>query len=158
MINFDELDFESELEKVREELNPLYAKHELLHELIQECYSKGDFESETVKFLSGKVEDINARLDILRDIRDHLANLAGGAPFNVKRRVGIYMVRYGLTEEQAELFLSVHKQHMAAMGTENQNKYSLSAVRNVKWDEEEQTVNVYYDDNWWHYDHHCCWY
>jgi hypothetical protein len=157
-INFEEINFADELEKVTEEIDPLYVKHALLHEMIREFFDKGDFESETVTYLMQKKDSINNRLDTLIPVRDYLRNLEQGVPFYVKTRVGRYMARYGLSEEQAKLFLAVHKQHIAAMGTENQKKYSLSAVQNIKWDEEEQTVNVYYDDTWWHYDRRGCWY
>jgi hypothetical protein len=63
-----------------------------------------------------------------------------------------------LTDQQKELFLSVHKAHMRAMGTENQKKYALENVVKVAWDKKDQTVNVYYEDNWWHYDKRGCWY
>lgn len=63
-----------------------------------------------------------------------------------------------LTDEQKQLFLNVHKSHMKAMGTDNQKKYALENVKKVVWDEKEQTVNVYYEDIWWHYDKRGCWY
>lgn len=65
---------------------------------------------------------------------------------------------YGLTKEQAEMFLNTHEKHMKAFGTENQKKYALENVRSVKWDEESKTVNVYYDDIWWHYTKNGEWY
>lgn len=63
-----------------------------------------------------------------------------------------------LTETQQQLFLRVHEKHLKAMGTDNQRKYALENVKKVAWDREEQTVNVYYEDTWWHYDKRGCWY
>jgi hypothetical protein len=65
---------------------------------------------------------------------------------------------FGLKPEQYFLFLETHVKHLKAMGQENQKKYCLSKIRNIVWDENEQTVNVYYDDNWWHYDKNGNWY
>lgn len=66
--------------------------------------------------------------------------------------------KFNLTQQQFDLFLRVHRAHMKAMGSDNQLKYSLSNIRKLAWDEGEQTVNVYYDDEWWHYNKKGCWY
>lgn len=56
-----------------------------------------------------------------------------------------------LTSEQQQFFMKMHQRHMKAMGTDNQKKYALVNVKKVAWDKEEKTVNVYYEDAWWHY-------
>lgn len=63
-----------------------------------------------------------------------------------------------LTDEQKALFERVHKRHMTAWGRENQRKYARHNIVELKWDEEEKTVNVYYPDVWWHYDEKGDWY
>lgn len=65
---------------------------------------------------------------------------------------------FGLTTWQYFQFLTTHVRHLKAMGTENQKNYCLSKVKNVEWDENEQTINVYYEDIWWHYDQDGNWY
>lgn len=56
-----------------------------------------------------------------------------------------------LTVEQQQFFIRMHHSHMKAMGTDNQKKYSAKNIKKVAWDKEENTVNVYYQDIWWHY-------
>lgn len=63
-----------------------------------------------------------------------------------------------LTKDQAKLFQSMHKKHLSAMGTEMQKKYSLENLKKVVWDNSENCLKVYYDDNWWHYDSRGCWF
>jgi hypothetical protein len=155
---FEELGLEDELEKVREEALSYSAKHELLHEMIREFYGKGDFESDTVEYLRQKIAAVTARTNTLHDVRKYLRNLKNGVPLHVRPTVGRFMTRFGLTEEQSKLFLDIHKSHMAAMGSDNQAKYSLAAVRNVVWDREDDCIKVYYDDIWWHYDRRGQWY
>jgi hypothetical protein len=157
--SFEELtfDFQNDYEKVREDFHAYSAKSQLLHEMIMERYQIKDFESEVVKVLEKKRGEINALSDKFYDVQKYLNNLRKGYPFNVSRRVGRCMVEFGLTQEQAELFLNIHKCHMAAMGSENQTKYSLAYVRNVIWDAEDDCLKVYYDDIWWHYDRRGCW-
>lgn len=65
--------------------------------------------------------------------------------------------KFGLTHEQAKLFVSVHKQHMKAMGTENQRKYALANISKVIWDPKDKCIKVYYPDVWWHYDNRGGW-
>lgn len=158
MLDFETLDLKEVLESVREELNPLYVKHEHLHEMVREFYDKKDFESETVRYLQGKLDDLNARLDTLRKVRDYLSNLVQDVPFYVNRRVGRYMARFGLTEEQARLLVDVYKKHRKSMGTEEKNKYLLAAVYNVAWIEEENCLHLHFEDNWWHYCPDGTWY
>jgi hypothetical protein len=65
---------------------------------------------------------------------------------------------FGLTPEQYFLFLSTHVKHLKAMGAQNQKKYSLSKVKNVQWDQQENCIKVYYEDSWWHYTKDHMWY
>jgi hypothetical protein len=158
--SFEELqfDFQTEYEKANENFHEYSDKSQFLHEMIMEFYGKKDFESETVKFLLSKSEVTRKQSDKFYDIQKYLNNLKDGMPFNVSRRIGRYMVKFGLTPEQAEMFLNIHKSHMAAMGSENQKKYGLAYVENVVWDQEEQCLKVYYEDIWWHYDRQGSWY
>jgi hypothetical protein len=156
---FEELsfDFKTAYEKAREEWIDCSAKCQLLHEMIMDRYQIKDFESEVLKVLEEKRVEIKTQEDKLYDIQKYLNNLTKGYPFNVSPRVGRHMVKFGLTLEQSEMFLNIHKSHMAAMGSENQKKYSLAYVENVIWDQEEDCLKVYYDDIWWHYDRRGCW-
>lgn len=61
------------------------------------------------------------------------------------------MKSFGLSGAHQKWFLRVHRKHMDAFGVENQKKYSLENVKKVKYDQKEGTINVYYEDNWWHY-------
>lgn len=65
---------------------------------------------------------------------------------------------FGLTFEQYALFLTVHVQHLSAMGLENQKKYCLSKIKNIEWDSNDNCIKVYYEDNWWHYTKDETWY
>ncbi|MFT9494585.1 MULTISPECIES: hypothetical protein [Bacillota] len=65
---------------------------------------------------------------------------------------------FGLTPDQYDLFMRVHKRHMKAMGTENQRKYAIENIKKVVWDKKEDCLKVYYDDVWWHYDKREDWY
>jgi hypothetical protein len=158
--SFEELtfDFQMDYEKVREEWIAYSAKSQLLHEMIRERYQLKDFDSETLQILDQKIVQIRTQADKLYDVQKYLNNLSKGYPFNVSSRVGRLMVKFGLTQEQAEMFLNIHKSHLAAMGSENQKKYGLAYVQNVIWDATDDCLKVYYDDIWWHYDRRGHWY
>lgn len=151
---FDELtsDFEALYERVRGQWIDCTAKVQLLQEMVLERYQIKDYESEVVKVLEDKRKQIHAQEDKLYDVQKYLNNLRRGYPFNVSLRVGRYMVKFGLTQEQTEMFLDIHKNHMAAMGADNQKKYSLLHLQNIIWDQEKDCLKVYYEDIWWHYD------
>ncbi|WP_226677267.1 hypothetical protein [Mesobacillus jeotgali] len=151
MVNFEQLEIEAPLKEVREKLDPLYVKHECLHEMLQELYGKKDFDSETVIYLLRKIDELNKRMDILRDIRNYLTNMVDGVPFYVNTRVGMYMARFGLAEEQAQLLVGVYKEHRKSMGLEDRKKFLLAAARKVEWVEEENCLHVHFKDTWWHY-------
>jgi hypothetical protein len=152
------IDFQNDYEEVREKFDAYCAKAQLLHEMIMDRYQIKDFESEVVKVLEKKRAEIKELTDKFYDVQKYLNNLRKGYPFNVCRRVGRHMVKFGLTQEQAEMFLNIHKSHMAAMGAENQKKYALYNVQNVIWDSAKDCLKVYYEDIWWHYDRRGCWY
>jgi hypothetical protein len=158
--SFEELtfDFQNGYERAREEWIAYSTKTQLLSEMIMERYQLKDFDSETLQFLDQKMVQIRTKADTLYDVQKYLNNLKDGIPFNVSRRAGRYMVKFGLTQEQAEMFLNIHKSHMAAMGSEDQKKYSFAYVQKVIWDEEEDCLKVYYEDIWWHYDRRGQWY
>lgn len=158
MIEIDGFDFEPVLKEVREELNPLYVKHEVLHQMIREFYAEKDFESETVRYLDKKLVELNARMDTLQTVRDYLENLGRGVPFYVNRRVGRYMARFGLTEEQAQLLVDVYRKHWKTMGEDDKSKYLLAAVYKVDWVEEEKCLLVHFRDTCWHYSVDGSWY
>lgn len=154
---FEELGLEYEYEKVYEEYNVFHIKHGFIHELLREVIKKGDMESDAYKFLDKKKDLISERVDTLSAIQRYLWNIKDGIPFNISRSVYRQMEKHGLTKEQAELFLSVHRSHKKAMGTENQQKYALHYVRKVTWNEKENCLHVHYDDIWWHYDRRGQW-
>ncbi|MCM3573330.1 hypothetical protein M3172_08990 [Mesobacillus subterraneus] len=158
MVKVDELDINPALEKVREELDPLYVKHEYLHEMIREFYANKDFESETVRYLDKKLDELNARMDTLRKVRDYLENLVRGIPFYVNRRVGRYMARFGLAEKQAQLLVDVYKEHWKTICEEDKSKYLLGGVHKVDWVEEEKCLHVHFGDTWWRYSVDGSWY
>lgn len=64
----------------------------------------------------------------------------------------------GLSDEQKQLFDRVYSRHMAAMGTEKRKKYSVDHLKEIKWNETEKCLEVYYNDDWWHYDTKGDWY
>ncbi|WP_410989188.1 hypothetical protein [Bacillus cereus] len=68
------------------------------------------------------------------------------------------MQLFELTDEQWGWFIQIHKRHMKAFGTENQKKYALENIINIQYDKEKDTLIVYYDDIWWHYNRHGDWY
>ncbi|QQY96011.1 hypothetical protein [Bacillus thuringiensis] len=51
-----------------------------------------------------------------------------------------------------------HERHMQAFGTKNQKKYALINVKDIIWDEDEDCLKVYYEDEWWHYTRELEWY
>jgi hypothetical protein len=155
---FETLVSEYDYEKVREEWFVYCAKSDLLHEMQMELRSKKDYDSETWKFVDNKLDIIREQREKFYTIQKYLLNLTKGFPFHVSYRVGRYMIKFGLTEEQSELFLSVHKSHLAAMGIESQMKYKLPYVQKVVWDQEKDCLKVYYDDVWWHYLKEGTWY
>lgn len=70
----------------------------------------------------------------------------------------VYKDKFQLSPENFDWFIQIHRRHMQAWGTENQNKYSLPNVRNVIYDKVEDCLKVYYEDIWWHYDRRGNWY
>lgn len=64
----------------------------------------------------------------------------------------VYNEKFKLSREHYEWFIKTHRAHMQAWGMENQKKYSLPNVRDVKYDKREDCLKVYYEDVWWHYD------
>lgn len=158
MIRIEELDIRSALEEVRGTIGPLLVKHEHLHEMLREFYDKKDFDSETVIYLLRKINELNKRLDTLDKVRDYLINMYDGIPFQVNMRVGRYMKRFGLTEDQAQLLMDVHNDHWQSMGSEDREKYLLAAARNVEWIEEEKCLHVHFEDAWWLYLSNGSWY
>jgi hypothetical protein len=63
-----------------------------------------------------------------------------------------------LTIDQQELFQRVHQKHLQALGTEARKFYTIDQIREVRWDHEDETVNVYFEDDWWHYTDDEKWY
>jgi hypothetical protein len=151
-------DFQLEYERVREQWFVLSAQTDLLNEMIIDCYDNNNFDSETVMFIERKREIKRQQREKFYDVQKYLGSLKDGIPFNVKRTVWRTMNRFGLTSEQAGMFLSIHRSHMKAMGEENQKKYALPNVRKVVWDEKDDCLKVYYEDTWWHYDRRGTWY
>ncbi|WML38671.1 hypothetical protein RCG19_15900 [Neobacillus sp. OS1-2] len=70
----------------------------------------------------------------------------------------VYNEKFKLSSEHFNWFMLVHRQHMQAFGTENQKKYSLPNILDVKYDKQEDCLKVYYKDIWWHYDRRGHWY
>lgn len=65
---------------------------------------------------------------------------------------------FDLMKEQFDLFMKVHNKHMEAFGSENKKKYAMENVKRVVWDQEEDCLKVYYEDEWWHYTKDLTWY
>ena len=63
-----------------------------------------------------------------------------------------------LDQTQKELLVSVYKKHLLAMGTVTRNEYIPEKIIKVKHDKNENTVNIYFKDNWWHYQKDHTWY
>lgn len=56
-----------------------------------------------------------------------------------------------LTKEQQVLLERVYQRHMAAMGTDTKKQYVIENIKEVEWDQKEKTVNIHFEDIWWHY-------
>lgn len=64
-----------------------------------------------------------------------------------------------LTDSQKELLDRVYVKHQSCMETEEKEKHQIKNITEVKWDETENCLKVYYDSgNWWHYDIKGEWY
>lgn len=65
-----------------------------------------------------------------------------------------------LTDQQKELFHRVYEKHLAAMGTEKRKKYEPSQLKEIKWNQSENCLHVYWkgDTDWFHYDTRGTWY
>lgn len=160
MVDFESLDFKTSLEDVREKLNPLYVKHECLHEMLNELYDKKDFGSDTVKYLHKQIDELNARMEILQKIRDYLGNLVDGVPFQTKRRLARYMAQFGLSEEHAALLVNTYKEHRKSMSPEDRQKgkFLLVMAEKAEWNEEENCLHVQFEDTCLHYCPDRTWY
>ncbi len=65
---------------------------------------------------------------------------------------------FSLTEIQRKLFLETYKKHLSAMGTVARQKYMPQHLKEVKYDNEDNTVNVYFENDWYHYATDHTWY
>lgn len=65
---------------------------------------------------------------------------------------------FALTEGQRTLLISVYKSHLLGMGTIKRQSYMPGHLKKVAWDQEDKTVNVYFDNDWWHYTDDHRWY
>ncbi|OXS77926.1 hypothetical protein [Domibacillus enclensis] len=64
-----------------------------------------------------------------------------------------------LTDTQRKIFVKVHKRHLSMMGETERAKRTLDKVEKLKWNAQEQAVEVYYaDGEWWHYNSKGEWY
>lgn len=161
MVDFESLDFKTALEDVREKLDPLYVKHEYLHEMLREFYDQKNFGSDTGKYLRKKIDELNARMEILQKVRDYLGNLVDGVPFQTGREVGRRMAQFGLTEEHAELLVNTYKEHRKSMDPEDRQKgkFLLVMAEKAEWNEEENCLHVHFDeDTCFHYCPDGTWY
>lgn len=58
-----------------------------------------------------------------------------------------------LTEEQKELFDQTYKAHLSMMGADMRKKHTDEHIKEVKWDEGEKCLKVYFDHGeWYHYE------
>jgi hypothetical protein len=159
--SFEELGLTDELDKLKEEYFALQSQHELLRAMVDEFRQKGDYGSETVKYLRDKEDFVWKKYMTVWDIKRYIDRLKRGYPFNVSIVVGMNMTRFGLTPEQSELFLEVHKKHFNAFeeGSEQQRKRSRANITNVNWSDKDDCLHVHYDDGqWWHYCKDGTWY
>lgn len=161
--SFEDLSFEflMEYEKTREEWFANSAKGQLLNEMITERYMDKEFESETLKFLENKYEIIRYHRDRFYDIQKYLGNLKDGFPFNVRRSVGRYMVKFELTADQAEMFVNTHRKHLSMFERESEawKMRTIGHVVKVLWNDEDDCLYVHFDDGeWWHYCRDLTWY
>lgn len=65
---------------------------------------------------------------------------------------------FSLTEEQRNLFLTVYKKHLSGMGTVMRQNFMPQQIKEVKYDDTEKTVNVYFESDWFHYASDNTWY
>lgn len=63
-----------------------------------------------------------------------------------------------LNDEEYELLLKVYANHNRSVGLREREKYSLSHIVKVERNIEENCLNVYYEDEWWHYCKNGTWY
>ncbi|OLN21627.1 hypothetical protein BTO30_14200 [Domibacillus antri] len=64
-----------------------------------------------------------------------------------------------LSDPQRKILLMVHRKHLSVMGSSEREKRSLGHIKKVKWNAQEQCVEVYYTDGeWWHYSAKGTWY
>jgi hypothetical protein len=112
--------------------------------------------TEYIEMISGKKLGNHQKtflLDVLKNTYGAGYQRAANHAANI-----VYNEKFKLSPEHFEWFMGTHRSHMKAWGTENQKKYSLPNVRDVKYDAQEDTINVYYEDEWWHYDRRGTWY
>ncbi|WP_404456914.1 hypothetical protein LG329_19340 (plasmid) [Virgibacillus necropolis] len=65
---------------------------------------------------------------------------------------------FSLTEAQSKLFSTTYKKHLSAMGTKMRQRFMPEYLKEVKYDDRENTVNVYFENDWWHYTKDHTWY
>lgn len=65
---------------------------------------------------------------------------------------------FSLTEAQTNLFLTVYKKHLSAMGTVMRQNFMPQKINEVKYGDTEKTVNVYFESDWFHYASDNTWY
>lgn len=63
-----------------------------------------------------------------------------------------------LTKNQKELLERVYKKHLRQMWEEDRGLYAIEKIKKVEWDNEENTVNIFFEDTWWHYNQNDTWY
>jgi hypothetical protein len=61
------------------------------------------------------------------------------------------MKMFDLTEEQYQLLLRVHAEHMKYCGSELKKKYTLDNAKSSVGRKREDCLKIYFDDIWWHY-------
>ncbi|WP_371069112.1 hypothetical protein [Sediminibacillus sp. JSM 1682029] len=64
-----------------------------------------------------------------------------------------------LTDQQRAIFARTHVQHQEAMGLEKSKEYGIQNVKELRWDDEENCLKVYFaNGDWWHYTPNGQWY
>jgi hypothetical protein len=63
-----------------------------------------------------------------------------------------------LTREQQEQLKRIYARHMLAMGKEARKDYTVDQIIQVAWDKRDKTVNIYFENIWWHYAADGTWY
>jgi sugar diacid utilization regulator len=59
---------------------------------------------------------------------------------------------YNKLSPTAKLILErTYQLHQQAMGAETRAKFTIADIQQVKWDNKERTVNIFFPDIWWHY-------